>query len=127
MRFMRLMIPKGYESAEPTALPTAELVAAMMKYNDELTKAGALLTADGLHPPAKATRVSFTGGTPIVTDGPFAETNEALGGYWIIQAASQEEAVDWARRCPAGDGDVTEVRQIQGSEDFPEEIQKLIG
>ena len=119
MRFMMLMIPKGYQSAEPNAMPSPELIAQMMKYNESLAKAGVLLALDGLHPQSKAARVHFSGGKATVVDGPFAEAKEAIGGYWLIQVKSKEEAVAWASRCPAPDGDVIEVRQIQDMEDFP--------
>jgi hypothetical protein len=122
MRFMMLMIPKGYEKAEPDAMPDAKIVAAMMKYNESLQKAGVLLALDGLHPPSTGVRVSFSGGKPKVTDGPFAETKEVIGGYWMIQVKSKAEAVDWASRCPAADNDVIEVRQVQEASDFPPEI-----
>src|SRR4051794_8422131 len=82
MRFMMLMIPKGYENAEPGTMPSAEAVAAMMKYNEALRQAGVLLALDGLHPPSTGVRVTFSGGKPKVTDGPFAEVKEVLGGYW---------------------------------------------
>ena len=84
MQFMMLMIPKGYETAAPGAMPPAEAVAAMMKYNEALKDAGVLITLDGLHPPSMGARVSFAGGKPVVTDGPFAESKEVLGGYWMI-------------------------------------------
>jgi hypothetical protein len=122
MRFMMLMIPKGYEEADPDALPTAEMIAEMTRYNESLTKAGVLLSFDGLHPPSEATRVRFPGRKPTVVDGPFAEAKEAVGGYWLIQAKSKEEAVEWARRCPAQDGDVIDVRQIQELSDFPADV-----
>src|SRR5450631_1803945 len=85
MRFMMLMIPKGYEKAEPGAMPSAEAVAAMMKYNESLQKAGVLLALDGLHPPSMGARVTFAGGKAKVTDGPFTEAKEVVGGYWMIQ------------------------------------------
>ncbi len=119
MRFMMLMIPKGYEQAEPTAMPSAELIATMMKYNESLAKAGVLLALDGLHPPSAAVRLRFSGGKAKVTDGPFAEAKEAIGGYWMIQVKSKDEAVQWASRCPAQDGDVIELRQVQEMDDFP--------
>ena len=100
MRFMMLMIPKGYEKAAPGAMPDAKAVAAMMKYNESLQKAGVLLALDGLHPPAMGARVSFSGGKPKVTDGPFAEAKEVLGGYWMIEVKSREEAIEWASRLP---------------------------
>jgi hypothetical protein len=124
MRFMLLMIPKGYESAEPGAMPDAEKVAAMMKYNESLQKAGVLLALDGLHPPSMGARVSFHGGKPKITDGPFAEAKEVLGGYWIIQVRSREEALEWASRCPGSENEVIEVRQIQEFSDFPADVQK---
>src|SRR6266567_7577773 len=106
MRFMMLMIPKGYEKAAPGAMPDAKTVAAMMRYNESLQKAGVLLTLDGLHPPSEGTRISFSGRKPQVTDGPFTETKEVIGGYWMIQVKSKDEAIEWASRCPASDGDV---------------------
>jgi hypothetical protein len=124
MRFMMLMIPKGYESAEPGTLPDAGAVAAMMKYNESLQKAGILLGLDGLHPPSMGARVSFVGGKPTVTDGPFIEATEVLGGYWMIQVDSKEEAIEWASRCPAGDNEVIEIRQVQEMEDFPADVQE---
>lgn len=124
MRFMMLMIPKGYESAAPGTAPDAERVAAMMKYNEALQKAGVLLALDGLHPPSMGARVSFPGGKPKVTDGPFAEVKEILGGYWMIQVRSKEEAVAWASRCPASENEVIEVRQVQEMSDFPADVQE---
>jgi hypothetical protein len=103
-------------------MPEAKAVAAMMQYNEALQKAGVLLALDGLHPPSMGARVSFKGGNPTVTDGPFTETKEVLGGYWVIQVKSKQEAVEWARRCPARPGDVIEIRQIQEMSDFPPEV-----
>lgn len=124
MRYMMLMIPGGYATAAPDAMPTADAVSAMMKFNEALKNAGVLLSLDGLHPPSVGARVSFKGGKPLVTDGPFAEVKEVLGGYWIIDVASRDEAIAWARRCPAGENDVIEVRQIQEMSDFPEDVRK---
>lgn len=124
MRFMLLMIPKGYESAEPGAMPDAKKVAAMMKYNESLQEAGVLLALDGLHPPSMGARVSFTGGKAKVTDGPFAEAKEVLGSYWMIQVRSREEAIEWASRCPGSDNEVIEVRQIQEMSDFPADVKE---
>jgi len=124
MRFMMLMIPKGYESAEPGTMPSAEAVSAMMKYNESLKKAGVLLSLDGLHPPSMGARVSFPEGKPVVTDGPFAEVKEVLGGYWMIQVRSREEAIEWAKRCPAGPNETIEIRQVQELADFPADVQK---
>ena len=124
MRFMMLMIPKGYEKAAPGIMPDAKAVEAMMKYNEALQKAGVLLSLDGLHPLSMGARVSFSSGKPKVTDGPFIETKEVLGGYWMIQVKSKEEAVEWARRCPASDNEVIEVRQVQEFSDFPDDVKK---
>jgi len=123
---MMLMIPKGYESAEPGAMPTAEAVAAMMRYNESLKKAGVLLSLDGLHPPSMGARVTFPNGKPVVTDGPFAEVKEVLGGYWMIQVRSREEAIEWAKRCPAGPNETIEIRQVQELADFPKDVQKQL-
>lgn len=127
MRFMMLMIPKGYETAAPGTVPDdAERIEAMMKYNEELQKAGVLLSLDGLHPPSMGARVSFPGGKPQVTDGPFIETKEVLGGYWMIRVKSKAEAIEWAKRCPAGENEVIEIRQVQEMEDFPEDVQEAV-
>jgi len=127
MRFMMLMIPRGYESAAPGTLPDADAVAAMMKYNESLQKAGVLLALDGLHPPSMGARVSFEGGTPKVSDGPFAEAKEVVGGYWMIRVNSREEAIEWAKRCPASGNEVIEVRQVQEFDDFPADVQAELG
>jgi hypothetical protein len=127
MRFMLLMIPKGYETAAPGTVPDAKGVEKMMKFNQELQKAGVLLALDGLHPPSMGARVTFKGGKPTVVDGPFTEAKEVVGGYWLIQAKSREEAIEWARRCPAGDEELVEVRQVQEMDDFPADVQRAIG
>src|SRR6187549_3614592 len=124
MRFMMLVIPKGYEGAQPGTMPDAKAVARMMKYNESLQKAGVLLALDGLHPPSTGARVSFDDGKPKVTDGPFAEAKEVLGGYWMIQVKSREEALEWAKRAPMGDNEIIEVRQVQEMSDFPEDVKK---
>lgn len=124
MRFMMLVIPKGYESASPGTMPPADAVARMMKYNEDLQKAGVLLALDGLHPPSAGARVSFSGGTPTVVDGPFAEAKEVVGGYWLIQVRSKEEAIEWATRAPMGDQEIIEIRQVQEMSDFPPDVQE---
>ncbi len=124
MRFMMLMIPGGYEKAAPGTMPDAKAVEAMMAYNTALQEAGVLIDLNGLHPPSMGARVSFKGGKPLVTDGPFAESKEVLGGYWIIDVKSREEAIAWAKKCPGGDNEVIEVRQIQAMEDFPDDVKK---
>ncbi len=128
MRFMMIVIPKGYETAAADAVPSAEAVAKMMEYNKSLQKAGVLLGLDGLLPPSTGARVSFTGGKATVTDGPFAEAkeagNETIGGYWIIQVRSREEAIEWAKRAPMANNEIIEVRQIHEMGDFPADVQK---
>src|SRR6185312_15381487 len=124
MRFMMLMIPRGYEKAAPGTLPDAKAVEAMMKYNEALQKAGVLLALDGLHPPSMGARVSFPGGKAKVVDGPFAEAKEVLGGYWMIQVKSKEEAIAWASRCPAGENETIEIRQVQEMADFPPDVKE---
>jgi hypothetical protein len=123
MRFMMLMIPKGYESAKPGTMPEAKAVAAMMKYNESLQKAGVLLALDGLHPPSTGARVTFADGKPHVVDGPFPEAKEVLGGYWMIQVKSRDEAIAWASRCPAGPNEIIEIRQVQELADFPADVR----
>ncbi len=124
MRFMMIMLPNVPTIDEAGWEPDAEAVTAMGKYNEELTKAGVLLALDGLQSPAKGARVSFAGGKSTVTDGPFTEAKELIGGYWMIEAKSKDEAVQWASRCPAGDGDTIEVRQVYEMSDFPPDVQE---
>jgi hypothetical protein len=125
MRFMMLMIPQGYEAAAPGTMPPAEAVAAMMKYNEALKEAGILVTLDGLHPPSMGARISFAGGKPVVTDGPFIEAKEVIGGYWMIEVASKQEAIEWAKKCPASNNETIELRQVQEMADFPADIQEI--
>jgi hypothetical protein len=123
MRFMMLMIPLGYETAPPDVKLDPERVAAMMRYNEALKDAGILITLDGLHPPSMGARVSFATGEPIVTDGPFTESKEVLGGYWMIEVKSREEAIEWAKKCPASQNEIIEIRQVQEMADFPADVQ----
>jgi hypothetical protein len=127
MRFMLLMIPKGYETAAADTRPSPEAVANMMKFNESLSKAGVLLALDGLHPPASGgARVSFAGGKAKVTDGPFPEAKEVVGGFWMLQVKSREEAIAWASRCPAADNEVIEVRQLFELSEFPPDVQNAV-
>ncbi len=119
MRFILMVIADGYKSAVP------EAAAKMMAYNKALQKAGVLLALDGLFPPSTGVRVSYADGKPTVTDGPFAEAKEVIGGYWIIQARSREEAIEWAKRAPMSNNEVIEVRQIHELPAFPEDVQKV--
>jgi hypothetical protein len=124
MRFMMMVIPKGYESAAPNAVPSAEAVRKMMEYNKSLQQAGVLLALDGLLPPSTGARISFLDGKATVTDGPFSEAKEVIGGYWVIQVRSREEAIEWAKRAPMANNEIIEVRQIHEMGDFPEDVQK---
>jgi hypothetical protein len=124
MRFMMIVIPKGYESAAPDAVPMAEAVAKMMEYNKALQKAGVLLALDGFFPSSTGARVSYADGKATVTDGPFAEAKEVIRGYWIFQVRSREEAIEWAKRAPMSNNEVIDVRQIRGMPDLPEDVQK---
>jgi hypothetical protein len=126
MRFMMLMLPGGYGDAEPGTIPDVEAIRAMGAYNQELEKAGVLLAVDGLHPPSMGARVSFGDGKPNVTDGPFAEAKEVVGGYWLIDVASREEAIEWARRCPGRENEVIEIRQIHELSDFPDHVLEAL-
>jgi len=134
MRFMMFMIPPEYQpnaspkqKADANFAPPKEGVAEMMKYNEELAKAGALISLDGLHPLLMGARVTYKGGKTTVTDGPYVEAKEVVGGYWLINVKSKEEAVEWAKRCPAvkvESGAVIEVRQIFDWSGMPEDVQK---
>jgi hypothetical protein len=124
MRFMMIMFPKGYENAKPGTLPDLKAIEVMRKYNEQLQKAGVLLALDGLHPPSMGARVTFKSGKSKVTDGPFTEAKEVVGGYWMIQVKSREEALEWASRIPGSDNEMVEVRQMMEITDFPAEVQK---
>ena len=119
-----MVIPRGYEMAAPDALPTADAVARMMEYNKNLQKAGVLLALDGLLPPSTGARIFYADGKATVTDGPFAEGKEVIGGYWIIQVRSREEAIEWARRAPMTNNEIIEVRQIYEIGDCSIDAQK---
>jgi hypothetical protein len=126
VRFMMLMIPEIEDTPEAW-MPTPETVAAMSKYNESLSQAGVLLALDGLHASDRGARIAFASdGEVTVTDGPFTEAKELIGGYWLIQVRSKEEAVQWATRCP-GRGCMIELRQVREVEDFPPEVQAALG
>jgi len=120
MKFMMLMIPAVYQGGKTPAdfKPERKDMEAMGRFNEEMGKALKIESLNGLHPLAKGARVSFAKGKPSVTDGPFIEAKEVLGGYWLVEAPSKEEVVKWAQRCPADEGDTIEIRQIFGPEDF---------
>lgn len=120
MRFM--MIVKASKESEAGVMPEAELLAAMGKYNQELAEAGALLAGEGLHPSSKGARVRFSGDQRTVIEGPFPDTQSLVAGFWLIQVASREEAIAWAKRCPnpmPGEAEI-EIRQVFEAEDFGE-------
>ena len=125
MRFMMIMMLKGHEQQKPGWTPDAKSIETMMRYNDALCKAGILLALDGLHPAATmGARVSFSGGKPKVLDGPFTEAKEVVGGYWMLQVKSKEEAIQWATRCPGDDNQALEIRQVLEFSDFPADVQE---
>lgn len=126
MRYMMLMIPKGYESAGPELDLPVDAVEKMMKYNDDLRAAGVLVALEGLHPPSTGARVSFATGKPVVTDGPFTEAKEVVGGFWIVDVPSLREAIEWAKRCPGSPNETIEVRRIQEMDDYSEEVQDVV-
>jgi hypothetical protein len=123
MRFMVML--KADKFSESGALPDEKLLAAMMKYNEELVKAGVMLAGEGLQPSSKGARVKFSGGKRTVKDGPFTETKELVAGYWLIQVKSKAEAIEWVKRCPdpfpGGEAEI-EIRQVFEAEDFGAEF-----
>jgi hypothetical protein len=123
MRFM--IIVKATKNSEASVLPDEKLLAAMMKYNEELIKAGVMLAGEGLQPSSKGARVKFSGSQRTVTDGPFAETKELVAGFWLWQVKSKEEAIEWVKRCPnpmPGEESEIEIRQVFEAEDFGAEF-----
>lgn len=130
MKFLMLMIPRGYQPDTPASeragegfAPKLEDLEPMGKFNDALAHAVTILDVDGLQPISKGARVAFAKGRATVTDGPFIESKEVIGGYWIIEASSKEELVEWAQRCPAEEGDVLEIRPIFEMSDLASEGQ----
>ena len=122
MRFLMIMYPD--RAAESAAVPSAEAVGEMTKYNEQLAKAGVLLSLDGLHPSSKGARVHFPGGKPKVSDGPFTEAKEIIGGFWMLDVDSKAEAVEWAKRVPTTGTNFVEVRQVFEMSEFPDDVQK---
>jgi hypothetical protein len=122
---MRVMVlVKATKDSEQEVLPTSNVLEAMMKFNEQLVKAGVMLAGDGLKPSSKGKRVQFSGAKRTVTDGPFAETKELVAGYWLWQVKSIEEAVEWVKRCPnpmPGDSEI-EIRPLYEAEDFGAEL-----
>ncbi len=114
MQFMLFMIPKDYHTASSAVMPDPGAIEAMTTFNVLLQSAGVLRSVNGLTPPASGVRIASDGRHPTARHGPFVDTTETVGGYWILELTSQQEAIDWAMRCPASAGDTIEVRQIQG-------------
>ena len=132
MQFLVFMIPTVYQpkdgkKTDPNFTPDPEMMEEMGKFNDELRKAGALLSVNGLQPLTTGARLAFSGGKASVTDGPLVEAKEVVGGYWMLQAKSKQQVVDWMKRCPAQDGDVIEIRQVAEMSDFPADLQAASG
>jgi hypothetical protein len=121
MQFMMLMIPNVYRDTkklEAGFVPDPKEIEKMARFNEEFGKAVTILSLNGLHPPNTGARISYGKGKPTVTDGPFIESKEVLGGYWLVEANSKDELVKWALRCPAEAGDVIEIRQVFAESDF---------
>src|SRR5689334_13445116 len=126
MRFM--LIRRADKETEAGVMPSGELLEAMMKYNEEMVKAGVMLDGQGLHPSSKGARVKFSGGKPTVIDGPFTETKELIAGFSMIQVKSKEEAIEWVKRCPnpTGEESEIEIRQVFDSSDFENATPELL-
>lgn len=120
MRFM--VIVKASPESEAGVLPRQEEFAEMGRYNEQLVKAGVMLAGEGLHPSSKGARVRFEGGKRTVIDGPFAETKELIAGFWLLQARSKEEVIEWVKRAPFDGGVELEIRQVFEDEDFGAEF-----
>jgi hypothetical protein len=123
MRFMVLV--KADKDSEAGVLPSAELLTEMGKYNEELVKAGVMVAGEGLHPSSKGVRIRFSGDQRTVIDGPFPETKELLAGFWILEAKSREEVIEWVKRAPMGGDTELEIRQIFEAEDFGDLVEKV--
>jgi hypothetical protein len=124
MRFMMIIYPD--KSTESGQLPEPKDFEKMSKFNEELAKADVLITLLGLHPTSKGARIKFGNGKPVVTDGPFTESKELIGGYWIIDVKSKAEAIEWAKKVPAEEGEMIEIRQVHEFSEFPEDVQKAL-
>jgi hypothetical protein len=117
-----MVMVKANEDTEAGVMPTEGELAAMGKFNEELVKSGVLLAGEGLHPSSRGARVRFSGGQRTVIDGPFTEAKELIAGFWLLQVASKEEAIEWIKRAPMRDGDELEIRQVFEADDFGAEL-----
>lgn len=120
MRFM--VIVKASKDSEAGVMPSTEMLTAMGKFNEELVKAGVLLAGEGLHPTSNGARIKFAGKAPSVSHGPFAATGDLVAGFWLIEAKSRDEAIEWMKRAPFDGGAEIEIRQIFDTEDFGEAL-----
>src|ERR1700731_3161034 len=127
MRFMMIMFPKGYENAKPGTVPDLKDMEVMGKYNEQLQKAGVLVALDGLTPPATmSARVTFKSGKSTVTDGPFTEAKEVVGGFWVIQVKSRQEPLQWVSRIPGPENEMVEGRRLLEITDFPADVKEKL-
>jgi hypothetical protein len=126
MRFMMIMFPAGYANESPDFRPDLASIEKMRVYNKSLQEAGILLALDGLHPQSSGVRITTVDGKAKVTDGPFAEAKEVIGGYWMIDVGSRDEAIAWASRCPLNPGDTIELRRVFEITDFPQPVQEAV-
>jgi hypothetical protein len=117
-----MVIVPGNKDSEAGVLPSKELLTEMGKFNEELVKAGVMLTGEGLHPTSKGVRVKFSGEKRTVIEGPFIESKELVAGFWLWQVESMEEAIDWLKRAPFGGGVEIEIRPVFETEDFGENL-----
>ena len=124
MRFMVMI--KADKNTEAGVLPDEKILTEMGKFNEELVKAGVMLAGEGLQPSSKGARIKFSGDKRTVVDGPFTESKELIAGFWLWQVKSREEAIEWAKRCPAGPNEIIEIRQVQELADFPADVQKQL-
>ncbi|HEY8335940.1 MAG TPA: YciI family protein [Tardiphaga sp.] len=120
MRFM--VIVHASKDTEAGAMPSTELLTAMGKFNEEMVKAGVMQAGEGLHPTSKGARIKFSGGDPVVTQGPFPVTDDLIAGFWLIDVKSKDEAIAWMKRAPFDGGAEIEIRQIFATEDFGEAL-----
>jgi hypothetical protein len=125
-KYMLIMRGTDESMAKMMATPFEEMLETVGRFNEELIKAGVLVAAEGLDDPSQSVVVSFEGETPVVTDGPYGETKELFGGFYLIEVASKEEAVEWAKRLPAIPGSKTEVRRVPSIDEFPQDNEWIV-
>lgn len=121
MLYMLIMRATDEALEASKEVPFEEILEAMGRYNESLMKAGVMIGGEGLTPPEEGVVIDFSADPPLVTDGPYGETKELFNGFWILEVSSQEEAVEWAKRCPLGPGSKLEVRRVHSDDDFPQD------